>query len=56
MKLPAFIPRPPDLAREALIVIGGAIIAAAIIGAVPPLREWIKRQWDGAPNPINPWS
>ena len=49
------IPSVPDVAREALIVIGGAIIAAAIIGAVPPLREWIKRQWDGAPNPLNPW-
>lgn len=51
MKAPAFIPRPTDFAREALIVIGGAIIAAAIIGALPPVREWIKRQWDGAPRP-----
>jgi hypothetical protein len=51
MKAPALIPRPTELAREALIVVGGAIIAAAIIGSVPALREWIKRQWDGAPRP-----
>jgi hypothetical protein len=37
--------------REALIVVGGAILAAAVIGAFPPLREWIKRQWDGTPRP-----
>lgn len=49
MKTPAIIPRPVEIAREALIVVGGAIIAAAIIGAVPALRDWIKRQWDGAP-------
>jgi hypothetical protein len=46
-KLP--LPKAPDLIREALIVVGGAIIAAAIVGQIPPLREWIKKQWDGAP-------
>lgn len=51
----AIIPRPTELAREAIIVLGGAIIAAAIIGSVPPLREWIKRQWGSATSPINPW-
>lgn len=48
MKTPRIIPQPAELARETLIVIGGAIIAAAIIGSSPRLREWIKRQWDGA--------
>lgn len=51
MKLPAFVPKPPELAREALIVLGGAILAALVIGQVPALREWIKAQWDGAPKP-----
>lgn len=49
MRVPAFIPKPTELARETLIVIGGAILAAAIVGAMPTVREWIKRQWDGAP-------
>lgn len=49
MKLPAFVPGPVEITREALIVIGGAIIAAAVIGNLPPLRAWIKKQWDGAP-------
>lgn len=49
MRAPAFIPGPVELTREALIVVGGAIIAAAVIGAIPALRDWIKDQWDGAP-------
>jgi hypothetical protein len=43
------IPRPAEVGREALIVVGGAILAAVVIGAFPALRDWIKRQWDGAP-------
>lgn len=49
MKLATIIPKPEGIAREALIVVGGAILAAWIVGQVPPLRDWIKRQWDGAP-------
>lgn len=45
----SLIPKPVEIGREALIVLAGAIIAAAVIGALPELREWIKRQWDGAP-------
>lgn len=56
MKVPGFIPGPAALAREALIVMGGAIIAAAVIGQVPALRDWIKRQWADAPNPLGPGS
>lgn len=51
MKMPGL----SDFAREALIVIGGAIIAAAIIGQVPALRAWIKQQWGDTPSPLNPW-
>ena len=39
------IPTLPEVTREALIVIGGAILAAAIMSQVPALRDWIKRQW-----------
>lgn len=42
-------PTGPDVIREALIVIGGAIIAAAVIGQVPALRDWIKLQWQDTP-------
>lgn len=49
------IPTAPEVAREALIVVGGAILAALVIGQFPPLRDWIKRQWGGAPAPTNPW-
>lgn len=46
---PRWIPSFPEVTREALIVIGGALIAAAVVGQLPELRAWIKRQWDGTP-------
>lgn len=49
MKVAAFLPGPADVAREALIVLAGAVIAAAVVGQLPALRDWIKTQWDGAP-------
>lgn len=48
MKKPSFIPKPAEIGREALIVVGGALLAALIIGQVPALRDWIKAQWGGA--------
>lgn len=39
------IPTLPEVGREALIVIGGAILAAAIMSQVPALKNWIKAQW-----------
>ena len=42
MKLPAVIPKPVDIGREALIVIGGAILAALILSQLPGLRQWIR--------------
>jgi hypothetical protein len=39
------LPTLPELTREALIVIGGAIIAAAVMSQVPALKNWIKAQW-----------
>lgn len=43
------LPTVPEVAREALIVLGGAIIAAAIVGQLPALRDWIKAQWQDTP-------
>lgn len=45
------LPRPAEVAREAIIVIAGAVLAAWIIGQAPALRAWIKQQWDGTPRP-----
>lgn len=47
-----FLPSAPEVAREVLIVLGGAIIAAAIVGALPSLRAWIKAQWEDTPRPF----
>lgn len=46
---PAFVPAPAEIGREALIVIAGALLAALVIGQLPGVRDWIKKQWDGAP-------
>lgn len=45
----SIIPSVPEIGREALIVVGGAIIAALIVGQIPALRDWIKAQWSDAP-------
>lgn len=45
MKLPAFVPGPQAIAREALIVIGGALLAAVIISHTPSLKTYIKNAW-----------
>lgn len=39
------IPSVPEIGREALIVICGALLAAFIVGRVPALKQWIKQQW-----------
>lgn len=39
------IPSVPEVAREALIVMGGALLAALIVGRLPSLKAWIKEQW-----------
>ena len=48
---PRIIPTFPEVAREAIIVLGGAILAAAIVGSFPRVRDWIKAQWQDAPRP-----
>lgn len=47
------IPKPIEIGREALIVIGGAVLAAIIMSQVPALQAWIKAQWNGTPHPLD---
>ncbi len=49
MKPGKFIPSPAEISREALIVIGGALLAALVIGQLPGVRDWIKAQWGESP-------
>jgi hypothetical protein len=44
------IPAPAAIAKEAIIVIGGALLAALIIGQLPGVRDWIKAQWNDTPH------
>jgi len=52
VKLAKLVPTVPEVGREALIVIGGAILAALVISQVPGLRAWIQKQWGDTPRPF----
>ena len=43
------LPTGSAIVREGLIVLGGAILAALVIGQLPSLRDWIKAQWADTP-------
>lgn len=47
----AYIPSLPEVTREAVIVLAGALLAALIVGQSPALRDWIKKQWGAAKAP-----
>lgn len=51
MKVAKLIPSIPEVGREAVIVLAGAVLAALVIGQLPGVREWIKKQWAGAQPP-----
>lgn len=51
MSIRAAIPKPAEIGREALVVLLGAIVAAFVIGQLPGVKAWIKRQWDDTPQP-----
>jgi hypothetical protein len=51
MKIKAVIPKPTEIGREALIILGGALVAALIIGQLPGVKAWIKKQWGDAAAP-----
>lgn len=42
-----YLPSVPEVVREGLITIAGALLAAFVIGQLPGVRDWVKRQWDG---------
>jgi len=46
------IPKPAEIGREALIVIGGAVLAALVIGFLPGVKAWIAAQWVDTPRPF----
>ena len=39
------IPTLPEVSREALVVIAGALLAALVMSQFPAVRKWIKKQW-----------
>ena len=49
----SIIPTPAAIGKEALIVIGGAIVAALIVSQFPALQAWIKAQWGSTPHPFD---
>jgi len=43
MAKPAFLPSVPEVAREAMIVLAGAFIAAAVVRGLPvEFRRWFS--------------
>lgn len=45
MKLPVFVPTPAAIAREALIVLGGALVAAFVMSQLPAVKAYVKKAW-----------
>ncbi|WP_394790348.1 hypothetical protein [Rhodoferax sp.] len=45
MKLPAIVPKPAEIGKEALIEIGGALLAALIMAQLPSVKAYIKNAW-----------
>lgn len=45
MRLPPFVPKPVDLTREVLIVVGGALIAAFIMSHWTWGKTYIRDAW-----------
>ncbi|MFA9201870.1 MAG: hypothetical protein ACEQR8_11990 [Cypionkella sp.] len=43
------IPSAPEVAKEAINTIAGALLAAFIIGQLPAVKAWIKTQWGDTP-------
>lgn len=41
------LPSAPEVLREGLVLIGGAILAALILSQLPALRDWINRSTRG---------
>lgn len=42
------VPSVNEIGRETIIVLGGALVAALIIGNLPTVRDWMRKQWDNS--------
>jgi ABC-type cobalt transport system substrate-binding protein len=42
---PAWLPSSGEVVREALIVIGGAALAAVVVGYFPEFKAWLRNKW-----------
>lgn len=41
-----WLPSVGEVAREAVIVVAGALVAAWVVGQLPPeWRKWLRDQW-----------
>lgn len=40
------IPGAPEVIREAVIVVAGACLAAAVLRMFPGVKAWIKSAWE----------
>lgn len=49
MSKPAFVPSSNEVIRETLIVLAGAVGAALLIGMMPGIKAWMKKQWGDTP-------
>lgn len=47
MKTAAIIPSAPEFLREALIVIGGALLAAIVLSQLPSVKAFIQNNTTG---------
>lgn len=45
MNIKAIIPTPAEFGREALILMGGALIAAFLMRQFPSVRQYIREAW-----------
>ena len=37
-----------EIGKEAIVLVGGAIVAVYIVGQFPQLKVWIQAKWGGA--------
>jgi len=44
----SFLPQSKEVIKESIVVLGGAILAAFVIGQFPQLRAWMRAQWGGS--------
>lgn len=38
-------PKPSAIVREAVVIMAGAMLAALIVGRMPSVKDWMRRQW-----------